>query len=169
MNEIYPVGLRFERRALQATVAVLSLIPLGFGAAGVWLGPGLVHGPNNPDLASHFAYLSGIFFGLGLLFLATVPAIERNGALFRGLCALVILGGLARLETFAAVGPPSTPHCLALGMELVIVPALAFWQTSLARRCDENASRALGARPFSSFFRILPPDWPGHRSQPRPK
>ena len=140
-SRAYPDGLARERTALQATVAVLSLIPIAAGAAGVLLGPGFVDGPvNAPDLASHFAYLSGIFMGLGFLFLATVPAIERSGRLFRAAAALVVCGGLARLLTIALAGPPSTPHRLGLIMELVVVPALTVWQARVARRCAAAAA-----------------------------
>ena len=141
VNRTYPVGLGRERAALQVTVAVLSLIPITAGGVGVLLGPGLVGGPPNaPDLASHFAYLSGIFMGLGILFLTTVPAIERSALVFRRAAALVVCGGLARLLTLGLVGPPSLPHRLGLVMELAVVPALTIWQARVARRCAAVAA-----------------------------
>ena len=136
MDQAYPAGLARERAGLQATVAVLGLVPITAGAAGLLFGPGLAGGPADvPDLASHFAYLSGLLLGLGLGFLALVPGIERQGLLFRSAAAVVVLGGLARLSAVALAGPPSLPHRLALVLELGVVPATAAWQARIARRC----------------------------------
>jgi hypothetical protein len=135
MGKEYPARLGRERMGLQATVAVLSLVPITAGAAGLLLGPRFVGGPADlPDLASHFAYLSGLLLGLGLGFLATVPGIERQGLLFRSGAAIVVVGGLARLLALAQAGPPSVAHRLALVMELGVVPALAVWQARVARQ-----------------------------------
>jgi hypothetical protein len=69
-----------ERRALQGMVAVLTLVPLSAGLAGVVLGPGFVGGTGGPDLDSHFRYLSGIFLGVGLVFAGCVRRICAPGA-----------------------------------------------------------------------------------------
>ncbi|MCB1885330.1 MAG: DUF4345 domain-containing protein [Geminicoccaceae bacterium] len=131
---------RLERRALQATVAAASMIPILTGAAGVLIGPTFVGGPlDNPDLASHFAYLSGIFIGLGFLFLATVQGIERKGSAFRAAASLVVCGGIARLLAFGLAGIPTTPHRLGLVVELVVVPLIVLWQARVARRCAGEA------------------------------
>jgi hypothetical protein len=136
MGKEYPAKLARERIGLQATVAVLSLIPITAGAAGLLLGPRFVGGPAGiADLTSHFAYLSGLLLGLGLGFLATVPRIERQGLLLRSGAVIVVIGGLARLLAFAQAGQPSMPHRLALLMELGVVPALALWQARIARQC----------------------------------
>ncbi len=126
-----------SRRLLQATVAVLSLVPILAGAAGIVLGPGFVGGPaEERDLHSQFRYLSGIFLGIGLAFLWTVPAIERRTTVFRLLTACVVLGGLARLLSLVLIGAPTVPHLLGLVLELVVVPLLAVWQSRVAQRCN---------------------------------
>ena len=122
-----------SRRLLQATVAVLSLVPILAGAAGIVLGPGFVDGPaEERDLDSQFRYLSGIFLGIGLAFLWTVPAIERRTTAFRLLTGCVVLGGLARLLSLVLIGTPSIPHLGGLALELVVVPLLAVWQSRVA-------------------------------------
>ena len=125
-----------ERRALQAVVAIACLVPLSIGGISVVRGPGwLGHAPSIPtDLDSQFRYVSGIFLGLGLAFVTCVPAIERKGARFRLLGALVIAGGMARALSWATVGAPSTGHRLGLAMELGVVPLLMLWQARVARR-----------------------------------
>ncbi|MCG5239659.1 DUF4345 domain-containing protein [Azospirillum doebereinerae] len=131
-----------ERRFLQVVVALLSLVPLSAGAAGVLLGPGFVFPTlavdadpaHIADLDSHFRYLSGIFLGVGLLFVSTVPTIERSTGRFRLAAALVVVGGLARALSLAQTGAPSAPHLAGLGLELVVTPLLVLWQARVAAK-----------------------------------
>lgn len=123
-----------SRRLLQLTVIVLSAVPIGAGASGLLLGPALVGAASGgTDLDSHFRYLSGLLLGIGLLFCATVPRIERRTGWFRLGTAIVVCGGLGRLLSLLQLGPPSAPHLVGLGLELVVVPLLALWQTAVAR------------------------------------
>ncbi|MDX1540999.1 MAG: DUF4345 domain-containing protein [Geminicoccaceae bacterium] len=123
-----------SRRLLQIIVLTLSLVPISAGAAGVVFGPGFVGGAGDlTDLDSHFRYLSGIFLGLGLGFVWTVPAIERRTTVFRLLTGCVVLGGLARALSLLVTGAPSFGHLVGLGLELVVVPLLAVWQGRVAR------------------------------------
>jgi hypothetical protein len=125
-----------ETRLLQIVVAVACIVPLSTGGEGIIRGAAMLRGvptPVPPDLDSHFRYLSGIFFVLGLAFASCVPAIERKGARFRLLGAMVIAGGLSRLLSLAAIGPPSFGHRFGLVMELGVVPLLMLWQARIAR------------------------------------
>jgi hypothetical protein len=88
----------------------------------------------NADLDSHFRYLSGLLLGVGLGFAASIPTIERRSELFAVLSAAVVVGGIARLAALLSGSLPSTPHVLALGMELLVVPLLLIWQRRMARR-----------------------------------
>ena len=124
-----------ERRALQAVIGVLALIPTLAGSAGILLGPDFLRldPPWPADLDSHFRFLSGVFLGVGLAFYSCIPAIERKTGRFRLLAGLVVAGGLARLWSLALVGTPSAGHLAGLGMELLAVPVLVAWQARLAR------------------------------------
>jgi hypothetical protein len=124
------------RRALQAAVAVLSLIPISAGLAGVLMGPAAFGDPAGSwaaGLDSHVRFLSGIFLALGLVFLSTVARIERQGPRFRLAAGAVVVGGLARAWSLAVAGVPDWPHLAGLGMELVVVPLLVVWQARVAR------------------------------------
>jgi hypothetical protein len=122
-----------ERRALQATIAVATLIPIGAGLAGMVLGPAMVEAGSVPIGAdSHFRYLSGLLLGLGIGFATTVSRIESQTARFRLLTALVVIGGLGRLWSLVALGVPDKPMLAALVMELGVTPALALWQSRVA-------------------------------------
>jgi hypothetical protein len=127
--------LAAERRLLQGAVAIGCVVPLWMGLVSVVKGVAIIKGAAvAPDLDSHFRYLSGIFLALGIAFASCVPEIERQGPRFRLLGAMVIMGGLARLLSWAQVGIPGTGHRLGLIMELVIVPLLMLWQLRVARK-----------------------------------
>lgn len=127
-----------ERRLLQAIVILACLVPLLAGAAGALLGPEFLRrgAPElvGRDLDSHFRYLSGLLFGVGLAFLACVPRIERSAAVFRTLAFLVFVGGVGRLTALAEHGAPGPGHIFGLAMELGVTPLLALWQARVARR-----------------------------------
>lgn len=127
--------MTWERRLLQAVVALLCLIPFTTAAAGILRGAEwLAHDAVRADLDSHFRYLSGIFLGLALGFASCIPAIERQGARFRLLGMMVVIGGLARAWSLIEVGAPSTGHLVGLCVELGAVPLVLLWQASLQRR-----------------------------------
>lgn len=134
-----------ERRLLQAAVALACLVPFSASVAGIVGGAGwLAKGPVATDLDSHFRYLSGIFLMLGIAFASCIPAIERKGALFRLLGAMVIAGGLARLLSLQQLGVPGAGMRFGLVMELGVVPLLMLWQGRVARRWRDGAGSADG-------------------------
>jgi hypothetical protein len=126
-----------ERRLLQAVVAAACLVPLTTGGSSILRGVEFLKGVPSPvpvDLDSHFRYLSGIFFALGISFVSCVPEIERKGPRFRMLGGMVVAGGLARALSWAEIGAPGRGHQLGLVMELGVVPLLMLWQWRFARR-----------------------------------
>lgn len=129
-----------EKRILQAVVAVACLVPLSVGGESILRGPGFLgHPPAIPtDLDSHFRYISGIFFGVGIAFATCIPGLEAKGPRFRLLGALVVCGGLSRVVSLIAVGPPSFGHLFGFCMELGVVPLLMLWQASFAQRWRLN-------------------------------
>jgi hypothetical protein len=138
-----PAAVERERKLLQRTVAVLALIPIGAGLAGVIIGPTMVN-PNMVDVsaASHYRYLSGLLLCIGLLFWSTIPDIEEKGPRFRLLTLIVVTGGLARLLGLMLTGVPSLAMLGGLAMELVVTPLLCLWQWRVARRTNEAVEEA---------------------------
>jgi hypothetical protein len=120
-------------RALQCAVALAVLVPLGAGLSGMLEGPAMLAGPAASQIDSHFRYLSGLLFGIGLAFAVSIPHIERHAARFRLLAAIVVIGGLGRLYGIAIGDPPTRVSELALVMELLVTPALALWQHRVAK------------------------------------
>jgi uncharacterized membrane protein YfcA len=123
-----------ERLWLQIVVALGGLVPVGAGLGGILMGPRLAGAFAAPvPLDSHFRYLSGLLLAIGIGFWSTIPHIERQSARFRLLTALVVVGGLGRLVSLFELGPPDAPMVFGQAMELLVTPALAFWQARLAR------------------------------------
>lgn len=124
-----------ERRLLQIVVALASLVPISAGAAGVLLGPAMVGlAGAAADSDSHYRYLSGLLFGIGIGFATTVARIETRSARFRVLATLVVIGGFARLLSLILHGPPGKLMLFGLVMELLVTPALVGWQGRVAAK-----------------------------------
>jgi len=103
-------------------VLLAAAVPVAAGLSGIVLGPTSVDLPAiSPSQDSHARYLSGLLLGIGLAFWSTVPSIERQGARFRLLAAMVVLAGL--------------------GLELAVVPLLALWQSRVAARAEAVISQ----------------------------
>ncbi len=120
-------------------MAVLGLVPVGAGLAGVLQGigmTGVLDTPAAPGLDSHVRYLSGLLLGIGIACWSTVPSIERMGARFRLLTAIVVSGGLGRLLGILEHGWPPPPMLFGLAMELFATPLLCVWQWRVQRRFE---------------------------------
>lgn len=130
--QISPADFR-QRRLLQATIAILAMLPVFAGLAGVVMGPGFLGEKTPPvDLSSHVRFLSGLFLAFGIAWYSCIPAIETKTERIRLLAILTFSGGLARLYSLAVDGLPSAGHMLGLGMELVVVPCLVVWHGRVA-------------------------------------
>ncbi|WP_091735592.1 DUF4345 family protein [Phenylobacterium immobile] len=117
-----------ERRVLQIAIAIASFVPIGAGGWGV-IG-GFDQGAALHD--NHVRYLSGLLLGIGLVYVWTIPTIERRGAVVRALATIIVVGGLARLaDAFHAGFAPGV--VLPLVMELGVTPALALWRERVER------------------------------------
>ena len=123
----------FERRALQVAVAIAGLIPVVGGLLGARFGAAFLGGGGDVGFDSHYRYLSGLLFGVGLAFWSTVPKIETHGERFAVLTFIVALGGFCRAMGLLANGFPGPLMTAALGMELIVTPALYLWQSRVAR------------------------------------
>lgn len=119
-------------RPLAVAICIAALVPILAGAGGAVLGVRLLGEGGGAATDSHLRYLSGMLLGLGLLAVWCAADLPRRGQAFQALCAVVMLGGLARLAGLAVAVPP-WPHLLALAMELGVVPALWVWCRRVGR------------------------------------
>ena len=123
-----------QRRLLQLIIAVLALVPISAGLAGVLTGPGFLttSPPWSTDLDSHVRFLSGVFLVLGLAWWSCIPHIETKSERIRLLGIATFVGGLARLYSLILVGAPTAGHLVGLGLELVAVPLILLWHSRLS-------------------------------------
>lgn len=137
------VSAGWERRALQMVLATIAIVPVLAGSAGALLGPDMVHVLNaNPSAESHFRYLSGLLFAIGIAYWSCVPGIELHGQRLKLLTGIVFVGGLARALDLYFDGVPTPAHVGALGIELVIAPAVMIWQHRVAALSTATARTA---------------------------
>jgi hypothetical protein len=112
---------------LPLAIRIASVVPLLAGGAGALTGAAFLGEASGPATDSHLRYLSGLLLGLGLLAVWCAADLPRRGTHFTALCAIVAVGGLARLGGLALHGVPPLPHLLALVMELGVTPGLWLW------------------------------------------
>jgi hypothetical protein len=123
-----------ERFFLQIATALSALTLLGLGIAGVLLGVQFMHGVGTITVDNYFRLLSGILVGMGVVFLISIPHVERHGERFGILTFMIVLGGLAHLYSVLLHGIPSIGTLFGLFMELIYAPLLWLLQRHVARR-----------------------------------
>jgi hypothetical protein len=129
------MSLAGERLLFTIVVALLALVPVCAGLAGVVLGPGFLRleEPWPADLASHLRFLSGLFLAFGISWWLCLWDLDRSAPTFRLLGLLTICGGLARLLSLGLDGTPSTGHLMGLALELIVVPCLLRWHRRIIK------------------------------------
>ncbi len=85
----------------------------------------------DPSLDSQNRFYGAALTLYGLVLLLCAADLRRNAAFFKAALAAFFLGGLARLVSWAAHGPPA-PLVIALAVsELVLPPVLWLWYRSV--------------------------------------
>jgi len=125
-----------SRLLLQAATAVLALIPIVSGIVSLRGVNDPIYRPlalpPAPILDSNLRFFGGVWLGLGLALLWTVPWIEHQGVLYRALWTAVFLGGLGRALSWRALGPPPKPFIGFTLLELLGAPLFIYWQIRVA-------------------------------------
>ena len=121
-------------RSLQIAVAIAGLVPVSAGLSGALGGLALM-GTEAASISvdSHFRYLSGLLLGIGIAFWCMIPTLPSSTGPARLLTFIVFVGGLARLYGWIVHGDSSPVVVFALAMELLVTPALCFWQSRVAK------------------------------------
>jgi hypothetical protein len=135
-----------ERRLLQLTLAIMSLIPLSAGLAGVWTGPAFYHLSASVSADSHMRYLSGLLLGIGFAVWWVIPRVEKSSEVFATVTAIVFVGGLSRLWSLIQAGEPNGVMSSALFVELGLTPALFFWHRRIVRLSADRVTPLFRAR-----------------------
>ncbi|MFI5937521.1 DUF4345 domain-containing protein [Actinoplanes sp. NPDC051494] len=118
-----------SRKALLVTLTALGVVPVLTGAAGV-IG-GLRLSPDDttttPYFDSEYRFISVWWLAAGVLLWWSLRRPQPRAAVTRGILAVMVLGGLARLLGVVLAGPPPVPFLVAMAVELLGVPALLVW------------------------------------------
>jgi hypothetical protein len=131
---VYRMQHTRERRLLQGMIVIACAVPIIAGGTGMIAGTAMIDSDPDISLDSHFRFLSGLLFAIGLGFLSAVPGIERKTEQFRILTFLIFVGGMVRLASAIMVIVPPVPMQLAIVMEVIVTPILCLWQWRLARQ-----------------------------------
>jgi len=119
----------------------MGFVPVTAGLAGVLRGAAGARPPVTVSLDSDFRFLSMLLLGAGLVLYWSIPRVERATGPLRPVCALVFLGGCARLLSVALIGSPSPDVTLALAAELAGPAVLVAWQARVAASARAAAVR----------------------------
>jgi Domain of unknown function (DUF4345) len=126
-----------ELAAMQAVTAVLTVVPLIGGLAGIVGGPALVAGDPGPVAAStdsEFRFLSAVWCSVAPLIWTALPTAQYRPGVLRIVGAGIVLGGLGRLRSWRRLGRPQPMMVGAASLELVGVPALLVWHSRIVRQ-----------------------------------
>ncbi len=140
-----------SRVGLQLVLAASALVAIVTGAWGLKEGVldpawGLGTLDVTPALVlfdTTFRFYDGVWFGLGVVFLALIPGVERRAEALRVVVTLVFLGGVGRLVSILQVGLPHPALIVATIAEL-LYPLLLLWQRSVALAVANRAAGGAG-------------------------
>lgn len=125
--------MKASRLALQIIHGSIAFLTLMLGSMQLFTGTGSpIYSELNlipePVLDSNLRFFGGMAIGLGLAGIWILPHIEKQTLVFRifWLCALI--GGIGRLISLVLLGPPSILIVSFTILEVLISPALIYWQ-----------------------------------------
>jgi hypothetical protein len=122
---------------LQAVTTVLGLIPVTTGLIGLRGLDDPVYAPvSTPHailLDTNLRFFSGIWLGLGLVLLWTVPSIEKQAIVFRTAWGMIFVGGIGRVLSIVFAGTPPALFVFFTLLEIIGAPLFIYWQSRVAR------------------------------------
>ncbi len=97
------------KRLLQIILVMSGIVGIGIALIHIALGPTSIPGSIavNPTMDSEDRFYAVMFLGHSVALLWCAQAVERRSYVVRFLAGLLFLGGVARLISMIAVGPPN--------------------------------------------------------------
>jgi hypothetical protein len=124
------------RRELQATLAVLALIPFRFGLAGMLEGPRNIPGNQisvDASFDSEYRFVHAFWFAAAPVIWSTLASVETDPPALQAAMGTVVAGGFARLLSWHQSGRPRPIFVAGIALELAVVPALWLWKSRVVR------------------------------------
>lgn len=87
----------------------------------------------DPVLNSQVAFWGAMWFGFGVVLWRTSAHLRAEASLFRVLCAIIVLAGLARLGAALATGLPGPALTVAMFVELFAGTGLYLWHAAMMK------------------------------------
>jgi Domain of unknown function (DUF4345) len=131
------------RRFQQIFLALFGGIVVAISLLHVALGPAKLLGlpALDPTMDSEDRFYATQFLAFGVVVLSCVRDVEQKGQTVRWLALAFFVGGLARLASMAAVGPPNTFFLLMTALELSVPAVMVLVQrrvSALGVRVDNR-------------------------------
>ena len=128
--------MRFVSLVVIVFGAVCSLIALAHIAMGPAAIPGSV--PVNATMDSEDRFYATLFLGFGAAMVWSGMDLANRRPVLGALLIVFFLGGLARIISWIAVGPPIGLFIVLGAVELVLPPLLWYWSSYALKKHDKN-------------------------------
>ena len=132
------------RRATQIVLAIAGIAVVGIALAHIVLGGAAVIGgsPLNATSDGEHRFFAAVFLCYGLALLWCVPDIATKRTPIRLLALTFLAGGVARLISVIAVGPPNAFYSVMLVVEFLLPLVLLAMTSRLPIPHAQNAIQA---------------------------
>ena len=117
------------QRLLRWFLTLFGLVCVGIALAHIVFGPASIPGsiPVNPTMDSEDRFYASLFLGFGLAHIWAAQRLERRAQTVLALQAIFFVGGLARMVSVLAVGPPIPLFVILGALELLVPPLIWGW------------------------------------------
>lgn len=118
-----------SRRPLVTALAVLGVVPVATSLLAIIGGPGVAPGGEVvvASIDSEYRFVNVFWLAGGLILWWTLRRPAERALVTRVVLVIAASGGIARLISFAVVGPPHPVFIATIVLELVVVPLVIWW------------------------------------------
>lgn len=123
------------RSLLAGFVALFGAVCCAIALAHIALGPAAIPGsvPVNATMDSEDRFYATLFLGFGAALIWTSCDLARRAGVLDALLLVFFAGGVARIVSWLAVGPPSPLFVFLGSLELLLPPLLWAWRRAAFR------------------------------------
>ncbi len=118
-----------DQRLLRWFLTAFGLVCVGIALTHIIVGPSSIPGsvPVNATMDSEHRFYTSLFLGFGAAHVWAARDLSQRAGVVMALQATFFLGGLARIISVIAVGPPVSLFVFLGSLELLIPPLVWWW------------------------------------------